>query len=145
MDNSNKTDKTAQIASTSLQKSDGGTAQQRRSSRVTIAIPVVVYGKGPDQNIFVENVTTTVVNAHGGKFTLHAAVARQDTVVLKNPRTGVEAKCRMVYLKDSSAGQREAGVEFIEPAPRFWGIAFPPADWDRSNRKLPSQAGNQPN
>jgi len=68
----------------------GGTAQQRRSSRVTIAIPVVVYGKGPDQNIFVEEVTTSVVNAHGGMFTLRTAVGRLDTVVLKNPRTGVK-------------------------------------------------------
>ena len=104
MNDSNKSDKMAPVPPIMQPKNPGATAQQRRSSRVTIAIPVVVYGKGPDQSIFVEEVTTTVVNAHGGMFTLRAAVTRQDTVVLKNPRTGVEAKCRMVYVKDSPAG-----------------------------------------
>jgi hypothetical protein len=145
MDNSDKTDKTTQAATANQPKIVGGTAQQRRSSRVTIAIPVVVYGKGADHNIFVEEVTTSVVNAHGGMFTLSTAVGRLDTVVLKNPRTGVEAKCRMVYVKDSPAGRREAGVEFIDPAPRFWGITFPPPDWDRSARKLPADPHSHAN
>lgn len=135
MDNTLNTSESSKSAAAPVKDNGGG--GQRRSSRVTIAIPVVVYGRGPDQQIFVEEVTTTVVNAHGGKFTIRAALGRQEVVVLKNPRTGVEAKCRTVSLKDSSPGQHEAGVEFVEPAPRFWGIAFPPADWIKSERRLP--------
>lgn len=145
MNNPNDNNKPGQNAPAGGPATGENGARSRRSSRVTIAIPVVVYGKGPDQKIFVENVTTSVVNAHGGKFTMQAAVGRMDTLVLKNPRTGVEARCRMVYVKDASSGLHEAGVEFIEPAPRFWGIAFPPSDWDRSNRKLPTAPSSQPN
>jgi len=135
MNNTPNASDSSHSSAAALRENGGG--GQRRSSRVTIAIPVVVYGRGPDQQIFVEEVTTTVVNAHGGKFTIRAPLGRQEVVVLKNPRTGVEAKCRMVSLKDSAPGQHEAGVEFVEPAPRFWGIAFPPADWIKSERRLP--------
>jgi hypothetical protein len=32
----------------------------------------------------------------------------------------------------------ELGIEFLEPQPRFWGIAFPPEDWSRAERKMPA-------
>ena len=31
--------------------------------------------------------------------------------------------------------RREIGLEFSEPSPLFWRIAFPPEDWDPSERK----------
>jgi len=34
-----------------------------------------------------------------------------------------------VEIAESHAGKSEVAVEFLEPSPRFWRIAFPPEDW----------------
>jgi len=120
----------------------GGTdsgALSRRSSRVTIAIPVTIYGKGSDNKMFMEDTVTTAVNAHGGLMTINGFVSRHETVLLRNGKTGIEVTGRIVYCKDADGGGYDIGVEFVEPTPRFWGISFPPEDWDKSTRKRPTR------
>jgi hypothetical protein len=36
----------------------------------------------------------------------------------------------VVDAGSKSDGKTEVGIEFLEPAPRFWHIAFPPEDWN---------------
>ncbi len=127
---------TSQPQPSSEQRSDRRPTE-RRSSRVTLAIPIVVYGKGPDNKMFHEKTTTQVVNAHGGLFMLRIAVTRQQRLVLLNPKKGEEVSCCVIFVKDAGTGQSEVGVEFDAPAPRFWGIAFPPPDWNNADRKRP--------
>jgi len=59
-------------------------------------------------------------------------------ILLINKKTGREAQCRLVHQKRIGIGQYELGIEFIIPQPRFWGIAFPPEDWSRAERKIPA-------
>ncbi len=135
---------TAQPQPSSEQRSDRRPTE-RRSSRVTLAIPIVVYGKGPDNKMFYEEATTQVVNAHGGLLILRTAVTRQQRLVLRNPKKGEEVRCCVTYLKDTQTGPSEVGVEFDAPAPRFWGIAFPPPDWNNADRKRPqAQSKSRP-
>lgn len=109
----------------------------RRSCRVTISIPVVVYGKGLDDKMFYEETSTQVVNAHGGLIMLHTPIKRHQDVMLVNPKKATEVNCHVVFLKAAGPSQFEVGLEFEVPQPRFWGIAFPPPDWNNADRKRP--------
>ena len=67
-----------------------------------------------------------VVNAHGGLLLLKHEVDNGEMLVLTNPETLEEQECRVVYLGDPVAKGQRVGVEFLTPAPRFWGVEFSP-------------------
>jgi hypothetical protein len=103
--------------------------KNRRSQRIQLNVPVVVYrasGEGPQ---FYENAQTLVVNAHGALMALMEMVAPRQRLLVQNPNTGEHLECRVVSVKKELIGPPKVAVEFTRPAPRFWHIAFPPADW----------------
>lgn len=109
----------------------------RRSQRVNISVPVLIYGNGKDGQPFQEETHSLVVNAHGGLILLSAPVVLEQKLLLMNPKNMEEVRARVAYVGRLEKGKREVGVGFIEPSPRFWHIHFPPEDWDPSERKLP--------
>ena len=112
-------------------------AIKRRSSRVAIDMPVEVFGQQANGKVFREETRTTVVNAHGALLNLASAVEIKPSVLLINKITQLEVQCRVISQKDTEKGNTELSVEFIDPQPRFWGIAFPPEDWNNADRKKP--------
>jgi hypothetical protein len=102
---------------------------QRRSSRVFTRIPVRAVGRNVEGRKFRENSQTIVINAHGGLLYLHETLELGCDVVLTNPATEEEQECRVVYLGDTSEKGTRIGVEFLSPAPHFWGVEFAPQDW----------------
>jgi len=100
-------------------------------------MPVEIFGQSIDGKVFREETRTTVVNAHGALLTLSSATQIKPSVILINKTTKMEAHCRVIYLKRADKDKSELGVEFVDPQPRFWGIAFPPEDWDNADRKRP--------
>jgi len=104
-------------------------ANQRRSQRVLLAVPLRVSGKGVNGTPFTEHTKTLVVNAHGALLQLLEPVGEGQTLSLRNVVTGEEAACNVVDLNRNSNGVLEIGVEFAQPNPRFWRVSFPPADW----------------
>jgi hypothetical protein len=117
---------------------EGKRSALRRSQRVSITVPVLVYGKGKDGRPFREETNSLVVNAHGGLILLASPVELKQELLLINPKTTQEVSARVAYLGRRENGKSEIGVGFTEPSPRFWHINFPPEDWDPSERKLPS-------
>jgi hypothetical protein len=101
----------------------------RRSSRIFTRIPVRAAGMSMDGRKFRENSQTIVVNAHGGLLYLHEPIEMGAQIVLINPVTEEEQECRIVFLGDSSEKGQRIGVEFLSPAPHFWGVEFAPEDW----------------
>jgi hypothetical protein len=112
----------------------------RRSSRVKIDMPVEVIGQTTAGNDFREETRTTAVNAHGALILLTAPNEIKPSVALVNKKTNAKAQCRVVYRKKLDSGKTELGVEFVDPQPRFWGIAFPPEDWNWAERKRPGSS-----
>jgi hypothetical protein len=112
-------------------------AIKRRSSRVAIDMPVVLFGQQVNGKVFSEDTRTSVVNAHGALIILTSGVEIKPSVLLVNKISKVEAQCRVVSQKETENGKSELGVEFVTPQPRFWGIAFPPEDWNNADRKMP--------
>lgn len=110
------------------------TSERRRSHRVNIAMPVLVRGKKGTQP-FEESAQTISVNAHGCMVRLATPVARSQEIAVVNIKTAEELPCTVTFLGQKDNGKTEVGVEFAEPSPLFWRIAFPPEDWDPSERK----------
>jgi hypothetical protein len=117
---------------------DGRPAAKRRSSRVVIDIPVVLFGQSSDRKMFEEQTKTLTVSAHGALISLKADIDSGRPVLMSNPRTGMEVQCRVAHRKDSKDGEVEVGLEFSNALPKFWGIHFPPEDWNPAERKKAS-------
>ncbi len=109
-------------------------SERRRSHRVNIAMPVLVRGKRGTQS-FEEEVHTVSVSAHGCMVRIANTVARGQEIAIVNKRTAEELPCTVTFLGQRDGGKMEVGVEFAEPSPLFWRIAFPPEDWDPAERK----------
>jgi hypothetical protein len=97
---------------------------RRRSSRVFTRIPVKVRGTNSDGAKFRESCQTVVVNSHGGLLYLTQEVELGSQILLINPVSEEEQECRVVYLGDTSDKGTRVGVEFLSPAPHFWGVEF---------------------
>ena len=121
---------------------DGG-AERRRSHRVHIAMKVLV--RGTSESIpFREESQTISVNAHGCMVRLAARVTRGQRVTIINGATAEELDCTVTFTGQKESGKTEIGLEFSEPSPVFWRIAFPPEDWDPTERKRPNAGGPRP-
>jgi hypothetical protein len=110
----------------------------RRSSRLTIDIPVEVMCKSAQKKLHTEETRTMVVSAHGCALSLKTGVLPGDKVVLIHKISRQEITCRVVMCRSSKTNGWDTGLEFAEPAPNFWHIAFPPDDWDPSFRDSPA-------
>jgi hypothetical protein len=118
-------------------------AVKRRTERVHIVMPVRISG-GTGEATFDELTETAIVSAHGCLVRLKGSVAKSDELLIVNPATQQQVIGSVVFLAVDKTTPREVGIEFAVPTPLFWGITFPPTDWDPSERKLPSKAVYQP-
>lgn len=109
-------------------------SDRRRTHRLQITMPVIVRG-GTGTHAFEEETRTVSVNANGCMVYLAAQVTRSQHVSIVNPKTAEELPCRVTYVGQRDGNKIEIGLEFSEASPLFWRIAFPPEDWDPSERK----------
>jgi hypothetical protein len=103
--------------------------RDRRSSRVFMRIRVVLAGKNQQGRRFRAATETIVINAHGGLVYLDQDLEMGALLILTNPFTQEEQECRIVYLGDDSDKGQRVGLEFLTPAPRFWGVELAQPDW----------------
>jgi hypothetical protein len=103
--------------------------KKRRSQRLFLSVPVVAYRLPSVGRLFFEGAHTLAVSAHGALISLATEVAADQRLVLKHALSGEEQECRVVFIQKKPSGPTEVGIEFQRPAPKFWGIAFPPSDW----------------
>jgi propanol-preferring alcohol dehydrogenase len=104
-------------------------AEKRRSQRIALRVPVVVIGTDVNGKAFGELTGTVIVNAHGALVELKAVLADNQRVLLRNRLTGQRESCRVVWFRRDESGMNRAGLEFLIPAPHFWGVEFPPETW----------------
>jgi len=97
---------------------------QRRSQRVFHKMRLQALGRSHEGRKFREICETLVVSAHGGLLKLSHEVDQGEMLVLVNPETQEEQECRIVFLGEPGDKGIRVGVEFLTPAPHFWGIDF---------------------
>jgi hypothetical protein len=93
----------------------------RRSGRAFLKMKLQAQGRAHDGRKFRETCETVVVNAHGALILLKHEMDNGEMLVLTHPETMEEQECRVVFLGEPADRQR-VGVEFLTPAPRFWGL-----------------------
>lgn len=108
---------------------------KRRSSRVFARVPVSAKGKSTEGRNFRETSETILVSAHGCLLYLNHSVEEGAMVVITNPVSEEEQECRVVFVGDSSKKGQRVGLEFLTPAPHFWGIDFAP-DWQAKSNSI---------
>jgi hypothetical protein len=94
-----------------------------------LQIPVVVQVRTREGEDMREETQTVVVNAHGGLLRLRMEVKAGQPILLINERSKAQQGCRVVRVETSESGNSAVAFEFDQPAPQFWPIVFPPADW----------------
>jgi hypothetical protein len=94
-----------------------------------LAIAIVVEGQKEKGKVS-QATSTIVLNAHGALMQLGEHVVIGQPLKIRNVKTGEECACTVGHVGVGQSGMTEVGIEFLEPSPRFWHVAFPPADWN---------------
>ena len=99
-------------------------SSQRRSSRMFHKMRVQAQGRAHNGKKFRETCETLVVNGQGGLLILKHEIDDGAMLVLTHPETLEEQECRVVFLGENNDRGQRVGVEFLTPAPHFWGLEF---------------------
>jgi hypothetical protein len=110
-------------------------ANRRRSERVVLRMSVLLVAEDEERKQIQEKAETQVVNAHGGLLRVHQHLHIGQPFVLQNPQNGQEVTCRVVRTEEDGLDFFKVAFEFDRPAPGFWPVVFPPADWSASKVK----------
>jgi hypothetical protein len=92
----------------------------RSSERVSLRVPVVIYGYAGKSGAFHEDTETILVNFSGALVTLKAKLAMGDTVFLVHKSSRQEQEVRVVYLDAYSERETRVGLAFKQPISNFW-------------------------
>ena len=103
--------------------------KKRRSQRMKMSVSIMVHRPRREGPQFCESTQTLCVSAHGALLGLRGMVAPKQTLFVQNAATGENQECKVVSVENDPAGPPKVAVEFTRPAPGFWRIAYPPADW----------------
>jgi len=82
------------------------------------------HGRNHSGKKFREVCESVVVSAHGGLLHLSNEIDNGEMIVLENLLTQEELECRVVFVGELQDSGQRIGVEFLTPAPHFWGIDF---------------------
>jgi hypothetical protein len=104
----------------------------RRSKRLALCVPVIVYGRPKAGGALHEKTHMLSVSANGGMLALTTPVQLGQTVLLVNEATREEQECCVVYVGSRVHGKSEVGIAFTRPAPNFWQVYFPPLERESS-------------
>ena len=66
---------------------------------------------------------TIIVNSHGALILLATEVAVNQIIRIENSNSKEELLCRVTSIGQNFMGKTQVGIEFIYPAPDFWGQA----------------------
>jgi PilZ domain len=105
------------------------TASRRRSQRVLVQVHVRIRGTDSQSQAFEEQAATLAINAHGALVFMKHRLVAGSKVQMRHNMTEEEQECHVVHLGQVRDGKTEVGLEFSEPRPGFWRVAFPPEDW----------------
>jgi len=100
--------------------------EQRRATRVPLAMPVLLlYGRLGEEP-FQEHTETINVSVNGGLVPVAAEVSCSQKLILTNLQTNEELACRVARVTKTPRGTTIARLEFLQPARSFWRANLPP-------------------
>jgi hypothetical protein len=109
-------------------KPQAGGEDRRRTQRVLLRVRALVHVTLHGKSTTFE-VTTLNVNVHGALVIMLQSLPVETRVVLEHCGTREQMDCRVVRPARETPEGFHTALEFDSPAPKFWRIAFPPANW----------------
>ena len=102
--------------------------ERRGSQRVLLRVHASVHValQGKERTI---DVTTLSVSNHGALVLMKQTLPMDAHLVLEHGMTRERIACKIARPAREAPEGFHIPLEFDSPAPNFWGIAFPPADW----------------
>jgi hypothetical protein len=104
-----------------LREFGGRSPERRRSSRLWVYLPVLVYGRTIESDPFHEGTEALRVNAGGGLITLTTPVRCGQRLLLINKVNEKEHECHVVAERSKYLERTAVVIGFQEPVPDFWG------------------------
>ena len=104
-------------------------SNRRRSERVVLQMAVTVIAETAERVERHEEARTLVVNAHGGLIKLQMELLAGQPLTLVHEKSGKREKGHVVRIEQPTGDYYAVAFEFDQPAPNFWPVVFPPADW----------------
>lgn len=101
---------------------------RRRGQRVLLRIHAQIH-VALDGKATTFDVSTLSVSPQGALVVLNKCLVSGTRLVLENISTREKVACKVTRQPRESSEGYQVPLEFDSPAPRFWRIAFPPADW----------------
>jgi hypothetical protein len=119
----------------------GKASSFRRSQRVCVSVHVVILWREANNDLVSKQTKTLMVNVDGALISLRTTLRINQLLTVRNTVIMEELPCRVVDLSSVDKwGMTSVSVRYIEPAPRFWHIAFPPRDWTPHSPEAKSYA-----
>lgn len=99
----------------------------RRSDRVSLNLPIQVGGTDARGQPFRDKTQTVLVTRHGARIILTRELEPLVEVTIRYPKTGREARARIVEKVGTFQDGNHYGVEVLDAKVNLWGIHFPTA------------------
>jgi hypothetical protein len=100
--------------------------KQRRSGRLSIAVPVLLIGTDHDGRVFSEETHTVVLSRYGAGIVSRQKFYAEQELILRVLKSGREAEIRVVGEIGSQDELHTYGVAFVHEEEDFWQVEFPP-------------------
>jgi hypothetical protein len=110
-------------------KSKNGAATEehrRRREGTGETIPVIVYGHGLDHEPFQEQTNVRLLSNHRAEFRLATEVHPRQKLVLLDPTSDEERRCRVKSVTEPPEGNSIVCVQFRDSVLKFWINTRPP-------------------
>jgi hypothetical protein len=88
-------------------------------------LPVLVYGRGNDEEPFREETNLHLLNLRGGLITLGTSVEPGQQLILMNMATEEDQRCRVAFVGEQLLGRSMIGIQFNWLAQKFWHLDDP--------------------
>lgn len=100
--------------------------KQRRSGRLTIAIPILLMGTDDEGRVFSEQTHTVVLSRYGAGIVSREKLFAEQELILRVLKSGRDAEVRVVGEIGKQENLHTYGVTFVNDEGDFWQVEFPP-------------------
>lgn len=99
--------------------------QERQSERISIAMPIQVFGTEITGQDFMEMTQTQVLCREGAAIISTHRLAPMQQITVRNLATGAEAHARIIGEMSSRPDSRVYGIALLDPEFKLWNVNFP--------------------
>jgi len=100
---------------------------ERQGERISIAMPIQVFGTEITGQDFVEMTQTRLLFRDGAAIELTHRLAPMQQITVRNLAMGTEAAARVIGEVSGRPNARVYGIALLEPDLKFWNVNFPGA------------------